>query len=264
MSVKKAPPAGEARVLLIEEQASNIMITRRLLERFGIGNVFIASNGTVGLNMLKESKPDLILMDCTMHGLDGYDAARLIRMKETEAGSSNRIPIIGMTANTSNTAMDHCLQSGMNGCAHKPIDPAEMHELLSQYIQMRGYKLPQIEASEMPPQDERIDMRVVAQFARAGREPLHMLIHAYIDETSDLIATLRDALVRGDHLRWAQTIHTLRGASANIGALEMVEMASHSKERLPEREAGEQYLIKLRESYNFVHKTLEDYLAAFD
>ncbi|HEY8963660.1 MAG TPA: response regulator, partial [Alphaproteobacteria bacterium] len=210
-NTKSAIPAENARVLLIEEHASNVMITRKVLERFGIQNVHIASNGTVGLNMLHQSRPDLILMDCTMPGLDGYDATRLIRMKENESGASAPIPIIGLTANTSDTAKNNCALAGMNGCAHKPIDPVEMHRLLSEYIQLRGYKLPEVEDMQVA-SDDRIDLRVVAQFARAGREPLEMLVTAYIEESSELLKTLRKAYFEGDALKWAQTIHTLRGA----------------------------------------------------
>lgn len=260
MQFKKPLAAGDACVLLIEEHASNIMITRRLLERFGIGQVFTASNGTVGLNMLGNRRPDLILMDCTMPGLDGYDATRLIRMKENESGIDTPVPIIGMTANTSQTAKNNCMLAGMNDCAHKPLDPNEMHRLLSQYIQMRGYKLPELEPHEAGSSDARIDMAVLAQFARAGREPLYMLVSAYIDESSAMIKNLKDALANNDHLKWAQSIHGLRGASANIGAREVETLASHRQERLPNAETGPLVLAEIEAAYGHACKVFEEYL----
>lgn len=260
MHPKSIPPVEKARVLLVEEHASNTIITRKLLERFGIGKVFTASSGSVGLNMLIGSRPDVILMDCTMPGLDGYDAARLIRMKETEAGADAHVPIIGMTANTSETARDNCLLAGMDGCAHKPLEPGEMHRLLSQYIQMRGYILPEIEPQEMTQDNSVMDLRVVSQFARAGHEPLQMLAMAFIEECGALMQTLRIAFEKADALKWAQTIHTLRGAAANIGARQLQELASHRQERLPTPEAGPAIINELQAAFDATCGVLRDYL----
>jgi len=259
MQTRNAPQAEDARVLLIEEHASNTMIVRRLMERFGIGNVHTASSGTIGLNMLGQSKPDLILMDCTMPGLDGYDATRLIRMKEMEAGN-DAVPIIGMTANTTDRAKDNCMLAGMNDCAHKPIDPAEMHRLLSQYIHMRGYSLPELEQHEIADDNSVMDLSVLTQFARAGHEPLQMLAMAFVEESSGLLKILQQAFDEKDALKWAQTIHTLRGTSANIGARELESLANHRQERMPPEGAGTAIISQLQATYDKTCAILQDFL----
>lgn len=106
-------------ILLVEDNLINQKVATKIIEGFG-HKVTIAANGQVALVTL-ESKPfDLVLMDCQMPEMDGYQATQHIREKEKV--SQQHLPIIAMTANAMEGDRDKCLQAGMDDYLTKPID----------------------------------------------------------------------------------------------------------------------------------------------
>jgi CheY-like chemotaxis protein len=117
-------PARPLRVLVVEDNAVNELVIVRLLRRFGHA-VTTSRDGVQALAAFEEGGPfDLVLMDCHMPGMDGFEATRRLR------ASGHRLPIFALTAGVSLEERRHCLESGMNGLLAKPIDPARLKEVL--------------------------------------------------------------------------------------------------------------------------------------
>jgi CheY-like chemotaxis protein len=109
------------RVLLVEDNKINSEIGQEILESEGI-IVTIAENGQLAIEELEKSAFDLVLMDCMMPVMDGYEATRLIR----ENPAYNNLPIIAMTASTLQEDIERTLEVGMNAHLSKPVEPELM------------------------------------------------------------------------------------------------------------------------------------------
>lgn len=116
------PPPGEApagrRVLIVEDNAVNQLVAERMLRRLGC-HVEIAPDGETALQRLQRERFDLIFMDCSLPGIDGYEVTRRFRLSEK---GGNRTPVIAMTAAALEGDRERCLQSGMDDYMTKPID----------------------------------------------------------------------------------------------------------------------------------------------
>jgi signal transduction histidine kinase/CheY-like chemotaxis protein len=110
------PSRQWARVLVVEDNAANLKLTVRMIERLGY-RADVAANGAEAVSMIDGSQYDAVLMDCQMPEMDGYEATRLIR-KKPEGG---RVPIIAMTADASPGDRERCLAAGMNDYISKPV-----------------------------------------------------------------------------------------------------------------------------------------------
>jgi CheY-like chemotaxis protein len=117
------PALGHARVLLVEDNRVNQLVAARMLRTFGIEAV-VVSDGAQAVAAVQAKSFDLVLMDCQMPELDGYDATRAIREWETAriaAGITARLPIVAMTANAMLGDREKCLAAGMDDYLSKPI-----------------------------------------------------------------------------------------------------------------------------------------------
>jgi signal transduction histidine kinase/CheY-like chemotaxis protein len=130
-----APLKGE--VLLVEDQPVNAMVAQALLEHFGL-QVSTVANGALALASLEQHRPDLVLMDCQMPEMDGWEATRRWRVLEAAQPTQTRLPIIALTANAVQGDRERCLAAGMDGYLAKPFEPATLHALLSQWLPQAG------------------------------------------------------------------------------------------------------------------------------
>ncbi len=119
-----------AHVLVVEDNPVNQLVTARTLERFGC-LVRVVSNGLEALVALGERAYDLVLMDCHMPELDGYEATRELRRRCTDNTS---VPVIALTANAMRHDRDLCIAAGMNDYASKPVQPAHLRALLVKWL----------------------------------------------------------------------------------------------------------------------------------
>ncbi len=122
-----APGAEEGhrlRVLVAEDNRTNQLVVRRMLEREPVALAF-AGNGLEALQMSLDHAPDLILMDISMPEMDGFEATRRIREEEA-AGARARIPIVALTANAMSGDRERCVAAGMDDYLAKPVRKAEL------------------------------------------------------------------------------------------------------------------------------------------
>ena len=125
-------PNLDAEVLLVEDNPTNQLLARRMLEKYGL-TVEIVANGQEALDKLGAESFDLVFMDCQMPVMDGFEATRRIR----QANGSSIDPdttIVAMTANAMQGDRQACLDVGMNDYLSKPIDPDELKHMLLKWL----------------------------------------------------------------------------------------------------------------------------------
>jgi len=117
-------------VLIVEDNRINQQVTMSMLECLNL-KYLLADNGKEALDVMASSHVDIVLMDCQMPVLDGYETTRQIRASET---GSQRIPIIALTANALQGDAEKCLNAGMDDYLAKPIDPVLFEDKLTTAI----------------------------------------------------------------------------------------------------------------------------------
>lgn len=127
-------PRPGLRVLLAEDNLVNQKVAVRMLERIGC-EVDVAANGREAIEMLHWRSYDLVLMDCQMPELDGFEATREIRRSEE---GLRRIPIVALTANALHDDRDRCLAVGMDDYICKPVERKTLQGLLARMFPMPG------------------------------------------------------------------------------------------------------------------------------
>jgi CheY-like chemotaxis protein len=133
-SRKEATLGFHGRILLAEDNEVNVIIAQGMLEAMGC-RVVVARNGHEALEILALSSYDLILMDCHMPEMDGFEATRAIR--EREASSSDeesRIPIIAVTADAMDGDREQCLAAGMDDYLAKPFELGQLKDKLALWL----------------------------------------------------------------------------------------------------------------------------------
>ncbi len=130
-------------ILLVEDNLVNQLVAKALLEKFGL-IPDIATDGLQAVQKVSTNTYDLILMDCQMPVLDGFEATRQIRKNEIENKKNQHIPIVALTANAHNKDRERCLAVGMDDYLPKPIVKDDLYNLLAQYLKQQTTNKQQI------------------------------------------------------------------------------------------------------------------------
>jgi len=129
------PQCLHGNVLLVEDNAVNQLVAQAFLQAFGL-QVSLAKDGLEAVRMTAEQPFDLVLMDCQMPDLDGFEATQQIRSREKSQGSTGTaaIPIIALTANVFEGDRERCFSSGMNDFIAKPFTRDELYAVLARWL----------------------------------------------------------------------------------------------------------------------------------
>jgi CheY-like chemotaxis protein/two-component sensor histidine kinase len=132
-----APLEIGLRVLLADDNLVNQKVATHLLKKLG-ADVRCVDDGLQALQALRDADFDVVLMDCQMPELDGYETTRRLRQSAAGTYRDPRIPVIALTANAFATDREQCLAAGMDDFLTKPIDRARLEEALKNVLQRRG------------------------------------------------------------------------------------------------------------------------------
>jgi CheY-like chemotaxis protein/anti-sigma regulatory factor (Ser/Thr protein kinase) len=130
-TLEPAPPSP-AIVLVADDNPINAMVAEGMLEQLGI-RADMARDGLMALSMLEQSTYGVVLMDCMMPNLDGYEATRRWRARESERGAG-RLPIIALTANAVAGDRETCLAAGMDDYLAKPFTLTDLSAVLRRHM----------------------------------------------------------------------------------------------------------------------------------
>jgi CheY-like chemotaxis protein len=127
---------GSARVLLAEDNLVNQKVAVAMLRKLGC-TTDVASNGQEAIDALGQHRYDLVLMDCQMPIIDGFEATRRIR-SGASGSAAQEVPIVALTAHAMRGDREACLASGMDDYVVKPLDMARLQEVISVWLQQRA------------------------------------------------------------------------------------------------------------------------------
>ncbi|MCS3418339.1 MULTISPECIES: response regulator [unclassified Pseudomonas] len=129
IQLETAPLAHRARILLVEDNPVNQLVAKGMLGKLGC-EVIVAAHGGEALKLLEEQSFDMVLMDCNMPVMDGYEASRQIR----RSGRWPDLPIVALTANAMSEERERCRAAGMNDYLAKPFRREELKALLDLWV----------------------------------------------------------------------------------------------------------------------------------
>ncbi len=124
-------------ILIAEDNKVNQMVASMMLEKQGC-HVSVVANGAEAVDIVADVPFDLILMDCQMPEMDGYEATRAIRALDQAAVDPQNVPIIALTANAMKGDREKCLDAGMNDYISKPIQEEVLHDVLTSWLPQPG------------------------------------------------------------------------------------------------------------------------------
>ncbi len=216
------PPRG--RVLLAEDHSVNQEVMQRLLERLGLV-ADVATTGRAAVSACARRRYDLVLMDCQMPEMDGYEATRLIRAQETQG----RVPIVALTADALASDRARALAAGMDDYLTKPVGPSALDALLRRWIDGGAPAPPPVPE---PAPALALDAKILDELrALTGPRVVSESIGLFLRSADKNLAALREAQRTGDLRGLERGAHSLRGSCAILGARAMAELASAIEER---------------------------------
>ncbi len=236
---REASRTDGAQILLVEDNSMNQLVASRILDKLGY-RVDIAGNGREALAALANKRYAAVLMDCQMPEMDGYDATRELRRRE---GVSRHTPVIAMTAAAMEGDRELCIEAGMDDYITKPVRADAIEQALRRWIADDRDQVVQDDAPAAPeaPQDDDAphdddvhdDGTPVLDASRISTlrdldsgdgELLRLLVEEYANDARAQLDTLHAALAEGDPHTVERAAHTVKGASANIGATSLAEL----------------------------------------
>jgi signal transduction histidine kinase/CheY-like chemotaxis protein/HPt (histidine-containing phosphotransfer) domain-containing protein len=239
-------------VLVADDSRLNQKVVVGMLERLGC-HADVVGSGDEAVHAVARRSYALVLMDCQMPGMDGYEATRQIR--DSEAGG-RRTPIIAMTASALQGDREKCLAAGMDDHLPKPFSPEELAAMLRRWSVGAGETSTEGEVvSGAGP----LNPRVVADLRALGDSFLRDSIAIFLSTTPAKLAALEEAHERGDVAQLRQRAHSLRGSCGLIGAHRMMELCARLEEQ-PEGAASDATGVlvgAVKEAFQDAHFALE-------
>ena len=215
MGDRPEPTQGESlegfRVLVAEDNEVNRRVAERMLKRLGI-EVACVPNGREAVKAAMEGGFDLVLMDCQMPEMDGYEATEEIRRRERESG--RRLPIVALTANAMQQDIERCIQSGMDDYVPKPVTLEALRRALLKALKQREDSTPQPVRIEGPD----FDPKALSETCGDDPEFQREVLETFLENLAPSLEGLSKA-VDEERLESVQKLaHSLKGGCATIGA----------------------------------------------
>jgi CheY-like chemotaxis protein len=237
---------ARAKILLVEDNPVNQKVAQRILGKFG-AQVVTANHGIEALEYLAKQGFDIVLMDCQMPVMDGFEATRRIRAGEKSRGALHGIPIVALTANVQNEDRERCIEAGMNAHLGKPLEPDKLCECLLQLLDRN---------------DVAVDLQSLRELTGGDAEFERDLIDTFIATGDRTLLDITEALGRNDLVTVGKRAHALKGSSANIRAnalsLAAAQLEDAAKRRQSEAIGGlmQQVSTRLRDVNDFLRRAV--------
>jgi signal transduction histidine kinase/CheY-like chemotaxis protein len=218
---------NRVRILLAEDNTTNQLVAMTILEKMGYRTKAV-SNGIEALKALSEYPYDLVLMDCQMPELDGYETTRTIRLGEEAV---RHIPIIAMTANAVQGDREKCLTVGMDDYLSKPIDPDKLADMLDFWLfrhdqEQDLFPDPSQAATGYAEQVDEPVFDWPSYLARTKDDDImaRSLIRVFLGDIPVQLEKLGNAVNRLDLKAVDEIAHRMKGAAANMSAVAFIHL----------------------------------------
>jgi len=221
-----APGGVQPYALVVEDNVVNQKVAMQILAKLGC-RVDMAWDGKEALQMLGDVSYDMVFMDCQMPEMDGYEATAEIRNPKSSV-LNHQIPIIAMTANAMKGDREKCLEAGMDDYLSKPISMEEIKVAIVRWTQKGN-----VDDKDDGPEETDREWQEVLVIDKAGalarmvgdKELYAECLEMFLDDIPEQLEKLKTAIEAGDMPLAQSHAHSIKGASANIGACPMQEAA---------------------------------------
>ena len=215
-NLKGAKAMSNKLILIAEDNTVNQKVAVRQLLKLGYRADAVA-NGREAVEALARIPYDLVLMDCQMPEMDGYEATAEIRRRER---ATRRTPVVAMTAHALEGDREKCLAAGMDDYVSKPVKPEELATVLERWLSGAN-RVEETDGaavtlqSEVPP----VDMERLRLAMGDDPEEVAEILGIYLEQMSENLGRLRAAIASGDAGGVDMIAHNCAGVSANCGVV---------------------------------------------
>ncbi len=229
--------SSKATVLLVEDNEVNQLIAAAILSEKGYAHD-VAVSGKQAVEAVLERDYDLILMDCQMPEMDGFEATKQIRSLEVKGSlryrPDGRLPIVALTANAMKGDRERCIEAGMDDYVTKPINPDHLIQTIEKHLDSCGnepnrpaynddgqaYPVPQHTSV-----DSCINVEEALNRCLGNTQLLARVLDKFGHQSIEQLDQLVQLAASGDAMGLATTAHTLKGAASNVSATGVRELA---------------------------------------
>ncbi|MCP4598015.1 response regulator [Neptuniibacter sp.] len=251
-SQSTAVPESGTKILVVEDNQVNQMVITGVLQELGFA-AEVAGNGVEAVEKLQHSVPEnrysLILMDCQMPEMDGYEATRWIRSGKAEQ-SNISIPIIAMTANAMAGDREKCIAAGMDDYLSKPVVPEELNRKLERWLDIQSSDVTTDISSEQalsdvpaePELNTELQTSTIAEIMSEDTLPiwdrqdaisrimgkeelLASLLDIYFADVDPLLQQIGPAVEQKNWAEVGRLVHALKGMAANLSAMQLHQIS---------------------------------------
>lgn len=236
------------RVLAVDDNPVNLQIAERMLARFGC-QVDTAGDGQQAMRMVHIRQYDLILMDCQMPNMDGYQTTALLRAAET---GDEHVPIIGWSSGVNRSERDTCLAIGMDDFIFKPIRMRPLSDMLSRWLK------PASTERSMVRNDDELEA-TQEMFGTDFAE----LVDLFLTDSPKRFVFLHEAILANDAPTVSKFAHVLCGSTSSIGATTLAALCRELEIRAKNNILGDASLrlTEIELEYARIDKKLREMLA---
>ncbi|MCB9973503.1 MAG: response regulator [Rhodospirillales bacterium] len=251
-------------VLIVDDHPVNLMFARKLLKKIGIERVQLADNGQEALEYVQTFTYNIILMDCQMPDMDGFETTRAIR--EFQKQTNVYTPVIALTANAMKGDRERCLSAGMDDYLTKPIKVDALSETIArwdsvsrnrQQIKVSELDIPpgDITPEEIPPEPAcPLDLEHFNfMFEDSEPEEQEELLSLFKEQAELSLETLTEYCRDGEQVEWKKAAHKLKGSAANLGASDLAAVCATAEQALSASQFDkEKHLQDIRQNYDLL------------
>ncbi len=252
------------RILLAEDNVTNQQVAMAILKKLGCSADAVA-NGKEALASLRSIPYDLVLMDCQMPEMNGYDAAACIRNPRSGVHNS-QVPIVALTAHAMNGDREKCLAAGMNDYIAKPVQPSTLAAILDKWlprepeIARSDAALETAWSSEPPPTPTPVfDESALMKRLMGDRELAQTIAGGFLTDMPQQLVALQSHLAARDTHAAALQAHRIKGAAASVGcvALQKVAGAMETAGQAGDLHAMAAHFSDLQQQFNAAREAID-------
>ncbi|MCC6608439.1 MAG: response regulator [Burkholderiales bacterium] len=251
-----APLSGH--VLLVEDNELNRVVARGMLEALGL-TVSVVADGRDAVREVFLRRYDLVLMDCQMPGLDGFEATQRIRARESATRAPGRATIIALTANAAAGDRERCIAAGMDDYLSKPLHMADLHATAGRWLRQPDSTVPPAVrlpapcaltsapasvavpcATDLAAVDESALDRLRAMQRPGQPDVVTAVVGTFVNRSAALFESLREAIAGNDTAVARRAAHSLKSNCLYVGANNLAALFKRA-----ERAAGDGDLATL-------------------
>ncbi|WP_165772202.1 hybrid sensor histidine kinase/response regulator [Niveispirillum lacus] len=251
--------ANGALVLVVEDNATNQIVIRQAMRKLGFA-AEIAGNGLEGLAAWRTGRFGVVVTDCHMPEMDGYDMTRAIRLDEGSAADGRHVPVIALSADAVSDAAQKCRDAGMDDYLTKPIELAKLEAAVLRWAPVTAEMRQRVSARHAPPvtpspvapvsvptaeMDPTIlDIsRLKEMFGHLDTEAI-TLLDMFLVQAEARASSVEEALNNGDLKNAKDGSHSLKGSANGVGAVALGDLFARIETAL--KEGNEEMAQELR------------------